>query len=762
MQFSIFYGGANNTKPEAKPVDLAAVIKLIKHDAKIEKLVEQIRLAKQQDPLKGAKLKTKLPYITPYGLFSERKNEAIQSYNYITAIDIDKKDNPVTDMGEVFKRLCSLPSCILAFKSPSGNGVKGLVKVPDNAYNQADHYEVYKQVIQPFIEKQCGCKIDQRQGVLSQPLFLTHDKDLYYNPDYTDLQLNYANVNLQVQVQTQIVNGKVQINASSLLQEFCLKIQSRDKNKWEYFNKISILVAGMYMGGQFGDVDKYEIISALQDAAKSNPYVDDYAHALKQINSGFDYGLQRPVTSELLEQRKGIDTLIKFIDKTDEEINNDHVFNNNRYIRVGDDYFELIESVSMHGKGYPVIEKRSRQTLMDDFGKAFLKEIPKFKSFCNVPDYINYKPVVKDNVNLFAPFTHKEQEGIEYATIEKMLRHIFGAQYEMGLDYIQLLYQNPTQILPVLCLVSKENATGKTSFLEFLEMLFKGNTAIISTNDIEGDFNQHYISKHIIMVDESDLHKNNTASKIKQMATQKTTFVKGKFQNERKIDFYGKLILVSNDERSFLSIKDEDIRYWIRKVPKLDAFDAMFNAKVEMELPGFVYFLNRRELETKTKQSRAWFSVDKIETEWTKAAKEANRSDCFFALLDAFLKYFSENQNETEIVATVNEISVNLLTNSKYNARYIGKTLRDEFKIEYKSLRAFITFDSSPYKVKHVGKHYRIERDYIYKEFVGEITDYDKETGEGSVVEIKSIVGEGNKQTGTNAELPPFLDEAPF
>jgi hypothetical protein len=69
MQFSIFYGGANNTKPEAKPVDLAAVIKLIKHDAKIEKLVDQIRLAKQQDPLKGAKLKTKLPYITPYGCF---------------------------------------------------------------------------------------------------------------------------------------------------------------------------------------------------------------------------------------------------------------------------------------------------------------------------------------------------------------------------------------------------------------------------------------------------------------------------------------------------------------------------------------------------------------------------------------------------------------------------------------------------------------------------------------------------------------------
>ena len=762
MQFSIFYGGANNTKPEPKPVDLASVIKLIKHDSKIEKLVEQIRLAKQQDPLKGAKLKTKLPYITPYGVFTERKNEAIQSYNYITAIDIDKKDNPLTDMGEVFKGLCSIPSCILAFKSPSGNGVKALVKVPDNAYNQVDHYEVYKQVIQPYIEKQCGCKIDQRQGVLSQPLFLTHDKNLYYNPDYTDLQLNYANINLQVNVQTKIVNGKVVINPESILQDFCFRIQRKEENKWEYFNKIAILAGGMYAGGTFGDVDKYEIITALQDAVKLNPFVEDYSHANRQIISGFDYGLQRPVTSELLEQKKGLDTLVKFLDKTDDEINQDHVFNNNRYIRVGDDYYERIEAVTMHGNLMPVIEKRSRQTLMDDFGKGFLKEIPKFKTFCNVPNYLNYEPVVNDSVNLFYPFTHQEKEGQNFDTIIKMLFHIFGEQTEMGLDYLQLLYQKPTQILPVLCLVSKENATGKTSFLEFLEMLFRGNTAIISTNDIEGDFNQHYISKHIIMVDESDLHKNNTASKIKQMATQKTTFVKGKFQNERKIDFFGKLILVSNDERSFLSIKDEDIRYWIRKVPKLEEFDPEFNSKIEMELPGFIWFLNRRKLNTETKQSRAWFRVEDIETEWTKKAKEANRSDCFFALFDSILKHFENDINCHQIVATLGDIKANLLANTNYNARYISKTLHEEFKIESRMHRNIETFDINPYKVKKSGKYFVINRDYIYKEFVGEISDDETETGLDTEKYGKPIVAQINKELDKNTDAPPFATEVPF
>ena len=42
---------------------------------------------------------------------------------------------------------------------------------------------------------------------------------------------------------------------------------------------------------------------------------------------------------------------------------------------------------------------------------------------------------------------------------------------ELGLDYVQLLYQQPTQILPILCLVSKKNETGKTTFAKWLKVL---------------------------------------------------------------------------------------------------------------------------------------------------------------------------------------------------------------------------------------------------------------------------------------------------
>ena len=48
--------------------------------------------------------------------------------------------------------------------------------------------------------------------------------------------------------------------------------------------------------------------------------------------------------------------------------------------------------------------------------------------------------------------------------------HIFGDQYELGLDYLQILYTMPQQKLPILLLVSEERNTGKSTILNFLRL----------------------------------------------------------------------------------------------------------------------------------------------------------------------------------------------------------------------------------------------------------------------------------------------------
>ena len=447
------------------------------------------------------------------------------------------------------------------------------------------------------------------------------------------------------------------------------------------------------------------ILKHLKNAAAENTNIKDLETANKQIISAFNAGKKAPITLEHLKAKANIK---KILDKI-----NVAKISEIPYIRVGDDYFEKIFKTNMHGESEPYIDARKRQTLVDDFGIEFLKEIPKYKTFCNVPSYLDHNYTISGNYNLFQPFVWTAENG-EWNAIKTLLTHLFDEHIEMGLDYIQLLYKRPTQILPVLCLVSAKQSTGKTTFIDFLAMLFKGNVAIISNEDFEGSFNQHFATKHIIALDESELHKEKNTSKIKQIATQKTIFRKGKFQNETEVDFFGKLIILSNNENGFINIKDEDVRYWVRQVPELKDFDPNFYEKIKDEIPAFVYFLDKRELETKEKMSRAWFKFDNIQTEALQRAKDFNKSALYQDLYDALLEWFGENDRD-EICFTAKSAREKLLNNNnQYTSKYIGKVMREEFKINGEMKRE--VNDLAESANKSTGMYFIVQKSQLFIE----------------------------------------------
>ena len=63
--------------------------------------------------------------------------------------------------------------------------------------------------------------------------------------------------------------------------------------------------------------------------------------------------------------------------------------------------------------------------------------------------------VVGKFLNLYEPIDHQPKEG-DFSHIQSLVGHIFGEQYELGMDYLQLLYLYPIQKLPILLLVSEE------------------------------------------------------------------------------------------------------------------------------------------------------------------------------------------------------------------------------------------------------------------------------------------------------------------
>lgn len=84
----------------------------------------------------------------------------------------------------------------------------------------------------------------------------------------------------------------------------------------------------------------------------------------------------------------------------------------------------------------------------------------------------------------------------------KLIHHIFGEQFELGMDYMQLLNAKPTQKLPILLLVSEERNTGKTTFLNFLKAVFEDNVTFNTNEDFRSQFNADWAGKLLIVVDE--------------------------------------------------------------------------------------------------------------------------------------------------------------------------------------------------------------------------------------------------------------------
>jgi hypothetical protein len=94
--------------------------------------------------------------------------------------------------------------------------------------------------------------------------------------------------------------------------------------------------------------------------------------------------------------------------------------------------------------------------------------------------------------NKYYEIKHLPEQG-DFPNIEKFLKHIFIGnsenQYEAGLDYIQLLYQKPMQLLPILCLLSKERETGKDTFGHLLTAIFENNVIVVGNEQMQSNFN---------------------------------------------------------------------------------------------------------------------------------------------------------------------------------------------------------------------------------------------------------------------------------
>lgn len=398
------------------------------------------------------------------------------------------------------------------------------------------------------------------------------------------------------------------------------------------------------------------------------------------------------------------------------------------YLRVGPHYYKRIMITNAHDEFEEMLKPWAIGEIGRDYGKDFIKQIPRYDSFVNKPNNSgeyqrvitsNHNGIMSNLFNIYHPVDWEPVAG-EWPTIEKFLKHIFSAcnidgeiLYEFGLDYIQLSYLKPRQRLPILALVSSERNTGKSTFLDFLKLIYGANMAILDNQRFNPKFTSHFAGKLFVAIDEGHipLHDKTTKEMIKNMATGKVMWLEGKGANAEVVENFTHLLFCSNNERNFMQIDPGENRFAVLKVPsyrkKGVKDDPDMLDKMRKEVPGFLNFLQNRRLHYPEKTTRFWFPDEVYITEALQIVMDKTKST-IEKELDDWLNDAFHNFPEIELNYTLDDIHTELNKSAEY--KFPKSKIKDLLAENYNitpgpSLRyTYFTTDDKGEPVEHKKK----------------------------------------------------------
>ena len=398
------------------------------------------------------------------------------------------------------------------------------------------------------------------------------------------------------------------------------------------------------------------------------------------------------------------------------------------YLRVGTTYYKTIEKPTISGDKLQILTKWSRETIIHDHEKKYLGKIPKYDGFCCIPEHINYRKFIDGFYNLYneIPFQPAkdeiQKENIPFSI--NFMSHIFGEQLEFGLDYIKILLLYPTQILPILCLVSKERSTRKTTFIKWMKEVFGLNMTYIKGDSFGSQFNSDWASMLLVAIDEVFFDKKEITERLKYLSTTNKDKIEAKGKDREEAEFFAKFILCSNNEDNFIQIDENEIRFWIRKINPIKQENTEFLKNLIAEIPAFLKFLKDRKFSTQ-KFTRMWFTPAQIRTKALQKLVFKNANKLELKIIELLYEFFESNEDQEIHVVPQDILSmVNRMFRPTYWTRNdVRNVLKDSWKLEPQKngltyIRYDIDFSGNFYQNNAVGRFFSIKKDFILQKFV--------------------------------------------
>ena len=390
------------------------------------------------------------------------------------------------------------------------------------------------------------------------------------------------------------------------------------------------------------------------------------------------------------------------------------------YIRVGTTYYKLVKAPTISGHFNELLVSWNEHIIKQDHGKDYLSNVPKYDGFTCIPNHIDFKKEYCSFYNIYSPLRNTPIEG----NIEKTLAfisHIFGSQKDLGLDYLQLLYQRPTQILPILCLVSKERSTGKSSFLKWLKEIFENNLTYLTNDSFGSQFNADWANKLLICIDEVLFNKEELTERIKYLSTTNRNKLEAKGKDKREVEFFGKFILCSNNEDNFIKIDANETRFWIRKIMPIKNEETDFLEQLVQEIPAFLHFLLNRKLKT-GQLTRMWFTPEQIYTPALNRLVRHNRNRVEKELASILLSAMDKFELKSINLCPIDALHILNKTRVKTDLTQLRRLLKKDWKLEnqknsnsYQKITIWSNGEINMEDAK--GRYFTIQKDFLIQNF---------------------------------------------
>ncbi len=364
------------------------------------------------------------------------------------------------------------------------------------------------------------------------------------------------------------------------------------------------------------------------------------------------------------------------------------------YLRVGTTYYKTIEKPLISGDKISILVRWNRETIISDHGKIYVSKVSKYDGFCCIPSHLEYKQIIDGFYNMYNEIPYQPiNESISTEALEnkipfslKFMKHIFGEQLELGLDYIKILLEYPTQILPILCLVSKERSTGKSTFIKWLKSIFGLNMTYIKGDSFSSQFNSDWTSMLIVAIDEVFFDKKEITERLKYLSTTDKDKKEAKGKDREEVEYFGKFILCSNNEDNFIQIDENEIRFWIIKVKSIKSENTEFLKNLNKEIPYFLRYLIQRTFHSR-KETRMWFTESQIRTKALQKLVWKNNNKLESKIIELLYEFF-ESTEDRKILCIPQDI-FNMLgkmfSKQYWTVNDVRKILKENWKLEPQS-----------------------------------------------------------------------------